>query len=477
MSPLTTFSRQLAPLTAAAALACAAMPAGAQIAVRNQGYIPYSDAPINYRSDDLHDPVARLQHELDQGKANLTYEPEHGYLPSVLKLLNVPIDSQTLVFSKTSFQYPKISPEHPRALYFNDDVYIGSVHEGKAVEIVSFDPMQGAIFYLLDERKVDRPAFQRAELDCTQCHIAAGTRGIPGVLLRSVYPTATGTLVPGTRSFITDQDSPLGQRWGGWYVNGALTAEPNMGNAAVDDTQIDGGSDRAAASTKLVALPRRFDASAYLLPDSDVVAHLVLAHQTQMHNLITLTNYKTREALYSRTQQAKNPPATDATAAPDAALPESLRQQFERPAEQLLRYLLFANEAPLPGVDRQRLIGSSAFAREFAARGIRDSKGRSLRDFDLSTRIFRYPCSYLIYSDAFEALPDPAKGYVYHRLFEILAGQDESRDFAKLSAEDRRAVLEILLATKPELPKEWKDYAKSNHLRVAQVVPRSSRPS
>jgi hypothetical protein len=421
--------------------------------------------------------VARLQRELDQGKESLVYEPEHGYLKSVLKRLNVPIDSQTLVFSKTSFQYPKISPEHPRALYFNDDVYIGSVHEGKAVEIVSFDPMQGAIFYLLDEHKADRPAFQRAELDCTQCHIAAGTRGIPGVLLRSVYPTATGTLVPGARSFITDQESPLGERWGGWYVTGSLTAEPNMGNAAVDDRQIVGASDQAAAPTRLVSLPRRFDASTYLLPDSDVVAHLVLAHQTQMHNLITLTNYKTRLALYSQVEQAKNAQAADATPPSDATLSESGRQQFERPAEQLLRYLLFANEAPLPGADRQRLIASSAFARGFAARGIRDSKGRSLRDFDLSRRIFRYPCSYLIYSDAFEALPEPAKGYVYHRLLEVLAGQDESQDFAKLSGEDRRAVLEILLATKPELPKEWKDYAKSNHLRVAEVPPGSNRRS
>jgi hypothetical protein len=161
----------------------------------------------------------------------------------------------------------------------------------------------------------------------------------------------------------------------------------------------------------------------------------------------------------------------------DTPLSESGRQQFERPAEQLLRYLLFANETPLPGEDRQKVIGSSAFAREFAARGIRDSKGRSLRDFDLSTRIFRYPCSYLIYSDAFDALPEPAKGYVYHRLLEILSGQDKSQDFAKLSGEDRRAVLEILLATKPQLPKEWNDYAKSNRLRVAEARPGANRQS
>jgi hypothetical protein len=143
----------------------------------------------------------------------------------------------------------------------------------------------------------------------------------------------------------------------------------------------------------------------------------------------------------------------------------------------LLRYLLFVNETPLPGGDRDRIVASSAFAKEFAARGVRDGKGRSLRDFDLSSRIFRYPCSYLIYSDSFDTLPEPAKGYVYHRLLEVLSGHDQSQDFAKLSGDDRRAILEILLATKSGLPEEWKDYAKSNHIRVAEIRPQANRQS
>jgi len=485
-----------------ATLGYLATPANAQVAVKNQGYIPFSDAPINYRSNDLNDPVSQLQQRLDQGKASLTYEPEHGYLRSVLQLLQVPVDSQTLVFSKTSFQYPKISPEHPRALYFNDDVYVGSVHEGKAIEIVSFDPRQGAIFYLLDERKVEKPAFQRAELDCTQCHIAAGTRGIPGVLLRSVYPTTTGTLVPGTKALITDQESPWSERWGGWYVTGDLAGGTNMGNAVVEDKASAPAADPArapsatstpasvagsapSAAAKLSSLGKPFDSSAYLSPDSDVVAHLVLAHQTQMHNLITLTNYKTRLALYSQadhsgdaapsgtTAPSANAPLADTPHA-DTALSEATRRQIERPAEQLLRYLLFVNEATLPGAGKVPVGASSAFAREFAARGPRDSKGRSLRDLDLATRIFRYPCSYLVYSDSFAALPEPAKTYVYHRLLEVLSGQDQTKDFARLTAADRQAVLEILLETEHGLPQEWTDYAASHHLRVAQQPDPSS---
>lgn len=442
-----------------------------QIAVRNQGYVPFSDAPINYRSEDLSDPVAKLQQQLNQGAATLRYEPEHGYLRSVLDLLHVPIDSQTLVFSKTSFQYKKISPEHPRALYFNDDVYVGSVHEGKAIEIVSFDPKQGAIFYLLDENKAEKPVFQRAELDCTQCHIAAGTRGVPGVLLRSIYPTEAGTQAPSSKSFITDQESPLKERWGGWYVTGKLGGQPQMGNAIVpsESKQVSAPTDHASVA-QLIALSRPFDASTYLAPDSDVVAHLVLAHQTQMHNLITLTNYKTRIALYTHANQNKRDGISD-----DVALPENIRRQFEKPAEQLLRYLLFANEAPLSEAGGEPIAGSSSFAKDFAARGARDGHGRSLRDFDLHTRIFRYPCSYLIYSESFDSLPEPAKEYVYHRLLEVLSGQDQSPDFAKLSAENRRAILEILLATKTGLPEEWETYAKSNHIRV-QIAGKHSRP-
>ena len=155
------------------------------------------------------------------------------------------------------------------------------------------------------------------------------------------------------------------------------------------------------------------------------------------------------------------------------SLTDSDRQQFERPAEQLLRYLLFVNEAPLSDSGAEAIDKDSAFAREFGARGPRDRKGRSLRDFDLQTRIFKYPCSYLIYSDDFDSLPSPAKEYVYHRLLEVLTGRDESPDFAKLTKEDRQAILEILLSTKKGLPEEWKKYAEQANGH--QWVPGRSR--
>lgn len=441
--------------------------ARAQIAVQNQGYIPYSDAPIFYRATDISDPVTLLQKKLEAGTAKLTHDgSQHGYLRSVLQLLDIPISSQTLVFSKTSFQYPKISPEHPRALYYNDDVYIGVVNDGKEIEVVSFDKDQGAIFFILHEQQAATPRFDRAELDCTQCHIAAGTRGIPGVLVRSVHPGPTGTLVAGAKTYITDQDSPVSERWGGWYVTGKL-AEKTLANGAA-------AADATGKTPALQPIAKPFNPANYLAPTSDGVAMLVLGHQTQMHNLITLTNYRTRIALHTLAGKPANvTAATPRQVAPGAApaldsIPEELRQQFLKPAEQLVHYLLFANEEPLQDLDAAAIKAGSAFAREFAARGPRDAQGRSLRDFDLSTRIFRFPCSYLIYSEAFDALPEPAKGYVFHRLLEVLSGQDASGDFDALSADDRRAVLEILLQTKPGLPREWQDYARANGLRTGQ---------
>jgi hypothetical protein len=424
------------------------LPAPGQVAVKNQGYVPFSEEPINYRSDNLTDPVARLQKQLDRGETKLDYEPAHGYLKSVLEKLSVPVDSQALVFSKTSFQYKKISPEHPRALYYNDDVYVGQVHEGKVLEFVSFDPVQGAIFYILDEQKADRPVFQRAELDCTQCHVAAGTRNVPGVLLKSAFTNPSGTQASHTDAFITGQESPLTQRWGGWYVTGTAGDQTHMGNEVVRDKENPEQLDRAAGAN-VTDLASRLDTSAYLRPDSDIVAQLVLAHQTQMHNLITLTNYQTRIALYTEKSRNKAAGLPDDTPLSDAAV-----KQYQKPAEELVRYLLFASEAPLGGPIK----GTSGFTAEFAARGPRDAQGRSLRDFDLQKRIFKFPCSYLIYSEAFDALPSPAKEYVYHRLLEVLTGREQSADFAKLTGEDRRAILEILLATKPGLPAEWTKY-------------------
>lgn len=421
-------------------------PAHARAAViKNQGFLPFAGAPINYRSSALNDPVAKLEKRLESGQLKLHYDSRHGYLKSVLDALHISVTSQTLVFSKTSFQYPDIDPAAPRALYYNDDVYVGQVHDGKFLEFVSFDPMQGAIFYVMDEHRDKHPRFERSEVDCIQCHVAPSTKGIPGVMLRSVFTNPDGTANGAARSYVTGQESPIAQRWGGWYVTARDGGQGGMANVLISDPRRPEQLDRAAG-TNLASLNGRFDASAYLTGTSDIVALMVLAHQTQMHNWITLTNYQTRIAL-------ANPKET----------PDDVEKKIEGPAEQLVRYLLFTNEIQL----KNPIEGTSDFARQFTARGPRDSQGRSLRDFDLQTRIFKYPCSYLIYSEAFDAIPSPAKDYIYRRLFEILSGRDQSPEFASLSSQERRAILEILVATKPGLPEEWKQFVQQAHQGIA----------
>lgn len=395
--------------------------------IKTQGFLPFADDPIHYRTSiGLADPIAKLQSKLDAGSASLEFEPHNGYLRSVLNALGIPITSQTLVFSKTSFQYPYIAPSSPRALYFNDDIYVGQVHHSKSLEFVSFDPNQGAIFYILSEQKVEKPRFERAQMDCIQCHVASATRGVPGVMVRSVLTQASGYPKGGAPVYTTGHESPLNVRWGGWYVTGTIGQQTHNGNRLIDAT-------KQPASVSIASM---VDTSRYLTDSSDIVAHLVLAHQTQMHNVITETNYRYRLGF--------------------AAGGEAVaQQQFQKPAEALIRYLLFANEVRLD----EPVVGSSKYAEEFAALGPRDKQGRSLRDFDLQTRIFKYPCSYLIYSEAFDAIPSAAKQYIYRRLLEVLTGRDQDSDFASLSPEDRSAILQILVATKPGLPEEWKQFA------------------
>ena len=154
--------------------------------------MPYSEEPIRYLSDRVNDPVARLQDRIDRGLARLDFEAEHGYLKSVLKQLDVAVSSQTLVFSKSSFQYRKISPQTPRALYYNDNVYVGWVKDGHSLEIASFDPDQGAIFYLLSNGRRASAGVRSRPLIARQCHVATGTRGVPGVLVRSIYTRPSG---------------------------------------------------------------------------------------------------------------------------------------------------------------------------------------------------------------------------------------------------------------------------------------------
>jgi hypothetical protein len=406
--------------------------------------LPYESEPINYLTAPVDDPVGRLQAKLDRGEATLNYDEQQGYLADVLRELGIARSSQMLVFSKTSFQRSKISRRAPRAIYFNDDTYIGFCQQGEVIELSTTDPRQGAVFYTLRQQPSDKPVFQRQTHDCLQCHVSSKTQDVPGHLVRSVYPDAGGMPVFNAGTFSTSHESPLKERWGGWFVTGTHGEQRHMGNVIVTNRQRPELLDTAAGAN-VTDLSGLVDTSPYLTPHSDIVALMVLEHQVKLQNLITATSYHARMALHYEASINK------ALDRPADYLSESTQSRYKSPSEKLIRYLLFVDETPLDGP----IAGTSDFTREFAARGPRDSQGRSLRDFDLTRRLFKYPCSYEIYSPAFDALPDVARDYVYHRLHEILTGQDQSSDFARLTAADRKAILEILIATKADLPDYW----------------------
>jgi hypothetical protein len=386
-------------------------------------YIPLDDPAIQYGQRPVSDPVARFEQRLESGAAKLEVASNGlGYLPSVLKQLGVNPDSQALVFSKTSTQSEKIGPRTPRAIYFSDDVMVGFVRDSDVLEIASLDPQQGMQFYVLV--KTDQPAFAPSE-GCLRCHQGAPTLGIPGLLVSSVHPVSQTRQEHGN-AFMTDHRTPLSGRWGGWYVTGTTGSQTHLGNNTNLVDPVRSGGPSTLPTQNLTSLGEMLDTSRYLEPTSDIVALMTLEHQTRMTNLMIRVGWDSRMGM-----------------AADKLNPE---------IEEMLKYMLFADEEPL----RAPVKGVSTFMETFPQRGPRDPQGRSLRDFDLKTRLFRYPLSYMIYSAAFEGLPDKVRERAYQRLYEILTGKDTSKTFATLSPESRGAIFDIVRATKLQLPDYWR---------------------
>jgi hypothetical protein len=339
------------------------------------------------------------------------------------------------VFSKTSLQTDFISPTAPRAIYFNDDLYVGWVQDGPLMEIASTDPVYGTLFFTLPQDREAAPNFEREGLRCIACHRPARNAvPIPELLVMSVLPGVDGDAL-GIDLKITTDRSPMKERWGGWYVTGTHGDAVHMGNTIV------GGDPewRMGNSPNLLSLEGRVDTSPYLSGHSDLVALMVLVHQAEVHNLIGTTGFSVREAVEAERQDELRMPS------PDPALSTRTLTAVGEAAEPLVRAMLYVDAPPLPSP----ISGSSSFVREFSARGPVDRHGRSLREFDLETRVPRYPLSHLVYSASFDQLPEPALDYVYSRFDEILSGRDDSDDFAHLPEGDRRAIREILLDTKP----------------------------
>jgi hypothetical protein len=380
--------------------------------------IEYEREPILYSSTLPTDPVTDLQIKINEGKVTLRWDERRGYLPSILEALGVSPASQMLVASKSSLQRNLITPDNPRSLFFNDDVYIGYVPGAPLLEISAVDPELGAIFFSLAQSKTDTPEFRR-EGECLRCHASSRSMGVPGHIVRSLAMDATGEMLTGTDTPDVDHTTPLEDRWGGWYVTGLKLGTRHRGNRIE-------GMPAPEPGNELKSI-RRIER--YLRPQSSALALAVHDHQTHMHNYIARVSMEARIMLH---------------------MYGHLRY-MKTQVESMVRYLVFAEEPPLNAA----ILSDPEFTEAFKKNAIRDSKGRSLKDFDLEKRLFKYPCSFLIYSEAFERMPEEMRQLILKRLFEVLTSDSPGKDYEPLSKQDRRNALEILLETKIGLPAEW----------------------
>ena len=387
-------------------------------------------APLRYSDTKARDSIAKLAGELASGARKLEGVRGLERLRFVLRELNVPEESQALVFSKTSHQNHLIHPKNPRALYFSPDAYVGYV-PGGAIELIVEDPALGPVFYVLDDDDAGRPVIQRDTNLCMSCHGTTRTEGVPGMLVRSVFPNPDGHPLLAKGTTHVTHETPIPERWGGYYITGRSSL-PHLGNFTYDEQDEDDDKPR---TSDLADLREKIDVTKYLRPTSDIVALMVLEHQCQMHNLMNAAAMQYRRSHYL----AK---AIDPQGDPDQG---SAGRVADGMAERIVAWMFFKDEAELgDGVE-----GNEEFQKAFAARFPRTKGGDSLADFQLYDRLFKNRCSYMVYSKTFRELPARVKSAVMEKMKAALAGEDPGFDWLRES--ERKRISAIL----DETLEEW----------------------
>ena len=368
----------------------------------------YERSPIDYENGKEDNEVVRLQKKLDSG-LNLDYDSQHGYLNAVLKALNIPVSSQTLVFSKTSFHRKLISTHNPRAIYFNKNTYIGWVDGARVLEVGVADKNLGAVFYTFTQSKTEKPKFVRDD-SCLSCHASGRTQNEPGFFIRSVFPDKDGEPVSRAGEDRVDHTTPIDLRWGGWFVTADNFNSPHRGNGYVKK---DGPYKVSPVSAKsLNDLSNFFDSEKYLTSTSDIQALMALEHQVKMHNLFTTTKFRSLHALHN--EKVIN------EALGETGRRDLTKRILNNAATEILDYMLYENEISLKG---NEFSGIEKFRQDFASMAPRDSKGRSLAELSFDRKMGKFSCSWLIYCDSFLGLPVELKEIVLQRLIKILTGE------------------------------------------------------
>lgn len=389
---------------------------------------------IGYSTQAPADRFAALGRKIATGEITLRKDSPQGYLSDLLAKLEIDSESQVLVYSRTSLNTGLIRANNPRAIYFNDDTYIAWVPGTKVIEIATMDPNLGPVFYLFDP---DSIGIERHGGQCLRCHdsLTLSGGGVPRFILGSGYTYFNGNLVSHEGWILTDQETPIKFRWGGWYVTGQHGKQVHLGNIVVSKAEELQDLEQARIGN-INRLDDLFKTESYLTPNSDIDALMVLEHQVQIQNMITRVNYDVRNLLVREFTSAMN----------ESGISQEIKTRITEITEPLVEAMFMVGEAEIT----DSMKGNTEYRNNFEARGPVDSKGRSLRQLDLKSRLFRYPLSYLVYSREFNALPELAKEIIYKRFSAILNGNDNSGSFSHLDENDRLAIFEILKETHPD---------------------------
>jgi hypothetical protein len=390
-------------------------------------YQDFDAPPHNYRARSPGDRFSRVMDTLETDP-RLDRSGEKAFLISFLKILGVPASSQMLVFSTTSLQLRFISPANPRAIYFTEDLYVGYIPGGR-LEVVALDPELGAIFYIFDIPREKGPIrFERSER-CMNCHVSDDTGHVPGLVIKSVVPGPGGGSLDAFRGGQSGHGIPFSDRFGGWHVTGRHGITNHWGN-------LTGRYVAGVIHTLSNAPGARFQFARYPVETSDILAHLLHEHQVGFVNRVVEAGYRARTALFVS----------------DGKLTPSQSAELDEQARLVVRYLLFADEAPLPagGVEPD-----PAYQADFLRERRVTAEGLSLKDLELTTRLFRHRCSYMIYNPVFSGLPEVMKSRIYDGLGKALRDGIEDKDYSYLPSAEKKTIRAILKATVKDLPGSW----------------------
>ncbi|MBK8093449.1 MAG: hypothetical protein IPK32_16080 [Verrucomicrobiaceae bacterium] len=331
------------------------------------------------------------------------------------------------MFSGSASQGTKVNPKNPRAIYFNDEVYIGVV-PGGLLEMIGVDAKIGGVLYTFQGVGTGRAPTTTGGAECARCHSRPQSGYAQGFFVRSVIPNDSGMMVGAELLGFEGHERPLGRRFGGWFVT---SAHPDIFGRSGLVAETDAANSRRIMGYRSIQPGQLYDPKMHLGETSDILVHLLHEHQIGFHNHV----------------------ARVLMSAEDDGLENGQRVMptHQRDVDDLVEYMLFRREAALP---ENGIVGNPQFIADFSRNRHAAKSGAALKDLELTTRLLKHRCSYMIYTRPWAEMPPKVKSEVYAKLHAALFGNDVSG--RHLPREEKRQIIQILRDTLPDLPADWK---------------------